>query len=104
MAPPIDFDRWSHVQPASWRLRSGEFLYAVYNDYGADDLTYIALTNKRILFGTGHELGYDQILYVERYGNEVMVRAKEGRVTLLFDGDRQANYAWKILWVLRSGK
>jgi hypothetical protein len=102
--PIIDYDNWGFVQPAFRRLEEGESMYAVHNDAGADGLTYIALTSRRILLGVADELRWDQILWVERYGSEVKIRAKEGFVTLLFDGEHQANYAWKIIWVLRCGK
>lgn len=108
MAGLIDFDEWRHVQPVSWRLQEGEQLFAVYVDAGALEMgidSYIALTDKRVLI-PNWEFLYEDIINVKINGNllEVVLHTLEGNVTLVLLGQRQVDYAYRIIMVFSGLK
>jgi hypothetical protein len=108
MTAPIDFDEWRHVQPVSWRLDPDEQLFAVYVDAGALEMgvdSYIALTDKRVLIPEWEFL-YKDITNVGFAGInvELILQTLQGNATLVFLGERQAGYAYRILMVFSGLK
>lgn len=96
----IDFDDGVPFQPVYWRLSPDEQVYAIYENNGWDVRgSYIAFTDKRVLI-PDWEFLYADIARVERNGNKditLVLQTLEGKVTLMFNGSRQADYAQRIV-------
>jgi hypothetical protein len=96
----IDFDDGVPFQPVYWRLSPEEQVYAIYEDAGWEGGgSYIAFTDKRVLI-PDWEFLYADIAGVERNGKKditLVLQTLEGKVTLMFKGSRQADYAQRIV-------